>query len=64
MSEAVEKAIKEWIRDHSYEDELLFVQRLRECLNAEQTLHVLNVIDSICKSCLNNDNTCQCWNDE
>lgn len=56
--------IKEWSKDLSGSDEVLFVKRLRDFLSDHEIVLVLNVLDGICKECWDSDSGCQCWNDE
>lgn len=65
MYSKLRKAYVEYFDWHGERSEPLFAQRLREIkLNDEQILGVIEVLFSTCRSCWDNHNGCQCWNDE
>ena len=57
--------IKDWNREHSGRDNSVFVDRLViGGLTDEQIVMVLQVLESVCHECWDDDLGCQCWNDE
>lgn len=60
------ESLDEWCREWGYDPQKppLLVRRLRRGLGDDgKVLNVLNVIQSACPTCRNNDVGCQCWND-
>jgi hypothetical protein len=63
MSEEI--IIRRWNNNHSYRDDSLFVNMLKEHgFTNKQVIIVLNAIDSVCHHCWDNNPKCQCWNDD
>ena len=47
-----------------YED-ILFIKKLKEAkFEDNQIEDILNILESTCRHCWDNEHGCQCWNDE
>ena len=62
---SVSEEVKDFCQSVSYNDENLFVRKLRSGgLSDEQIAIVIKAIESTCRKCWDGESGCKCWKDE